>query len=105
MSRPSVVGILSFPPSLSSASAVHAGGSHLTVDALEILFQGRDLGAQPIEEVGVVGPHDAGRILEHDARVYAKLGDRQVITSIGPNEPVLEWKITGPGQRATLSLT
>jgi pilus assembly protein CpaB len=33
----------------------------------------------------------------------AKFGDRQVITSIEPNEPIFDWKITGPGQRATLS--
>jgi pilus assembly protein CpaB len=32
-------------------------------------------------------------------------GDRQVITAIEANEPVLGWKITGPGQRATLSAT
>jgi pilus assembly protein CpaB len=33
----------------------------------------------------------------------AKLGDRQVLTAIGANEPILAWKVTGPGQRATLS--
>ena len=33
----------------------------------------------------------------------AKLGDRQVLTAIGTNEPILDWKVTGPGQRATLS--
>jgi pilus assembly protein CpaB len=30
-------------------------------------------------------------------------GGRQVLTPIGVNEPILEWKVTGPGQRATLS--
>jgi pilus assembly protein CpaB len=30
-------------------------------------------------------------------------GMRQVLTAIEPNEPILDWKITGPGQRATLS--
>lgn len=30
-------------------------------------------------------------------------GDRYVITALEANEPVLEWKVTGPGQRATLS--
>jgi pilus assembly protein CpaB len=35
----------------------------------------------------------------------AEKGDRQVITAIEANEPVLGWKITGPGQRATLSAT
>jgi pilus assembly protein CpaB len=32
-----------------------------------------------------------------------KLGDRQVLTAIAANEPILGWKVTGPGQRATLS--
>lgn len=30
-------------------------------------------------------------------------GDRFVMSAIEPDEPVLGWKITGPGQRATLS--
>jgi pilus assembly protein CpaB len=44
-----------------------------------------------------------GAFKTREALFSAAEGDRQVITSIGPNEPVLEWKITGPGQRATLS--
>jgi len=32
-----------------------------------------------------------------------KEGRRVVLTAIGPNEPVLAWKISGPGARATLS--
>jgi len=32
-----------------------------------------------------------------------KEGERFVITAVEANEPVLGWKITGPGQRATLS--
>src|SRR5687767_5151037 len=32
-----------------------------------------------------------------------KDGDRFVLTAMEANEPVLGWKITGPGQRATLS--
>jgi pilus assembly protein CpaB len=35
--------------------------------------------------------------------VLAGEGQRQVLTPIGVNEPVLSSKITGPGQRATLS--
>jgi len=34
-----------------------------------------------------------------------KGGDRYVVTAIEANEPVLGWKITGSGQRATLSAT
>lgn len=30
-------------------------------------------------------------------------GDRQVLSPMEPNEPVLSWKVTGPGQRASLS--
>ncbi|WP_395010456.1 Flp pilus assembly protein CpaB [Devosia sp.] len=45
----------------------------------------------------------SGAFRTRAALLDAKEGDRQVITAIGPNEPVLEWKITGPGQRATLS--
>ena len=45
----------------------------------------------------------AGAFKTREALLSAKDGDRQVITAIGPNEPILEWKITGPGQRATLS--
>ena len=44
-----------------------------------------------------------GAFRTREALLNSKEGARQVITSIGPNEPVLEWKITGPGQRATLS--
>lgn len=33
----------------------------------------------------------------------AKKGDRQVLSAMGVNEPVLKWKVTGPGQRASLS--
>lgn len=37
------------------------------------------------------------------AEVLAGEGSRQVLTAISANEPVLASKITGPGQRATLS--
>jgi pilus assembly protein CpaB len=32
-----------------------------------------------------------------------KDGDRQVLSPMAANEPILDWKVTGPGQRATLS--
>ena len=38
-----------------------------------------------------------------DELLAAKEGGRQALQSIGVNEPVLSTKITGPGQRATLS--
>jgi pilus assembly protein CpaB len=44
-----------------------------------------------------------GAFKTRQALLNSAEGDRQVITSIEPNEPVLDWKITGPGQRATLS--
>lgn len=37
--------------------------------------------------------------------LQSKLGDRQVLAPMGVNEPILDWKVTGPGQRATLSAT
>lgn len=45
----------------------------------------------------------AGAFRTREALLNAEEGDRQVITSIEPNEPIFDWKITGPGQRATLS--
>lgn len=44
-----------------------------------------------------------GAFRTREALLDAELGDRQVITSIEPNEPIFDWKVTGPGQRATLS--
>jgi pilus assembly protein CpaB len=44
-----------------------------------------------------------GAFRTRQALLDAAQGDRQVITSIEPNEPILDWKVTGPGQRATLS--
>jgi pilus assembly protein CpaB len=41
----------------------------------------------------------------HTRADVVKGGDRYVVTAIEANEPVLAWKITGPGQRATLSAT
>ena len=38
------------------------------------------------------------------AEVLAGNGKRVVLSAIEPNEPVLQPKITGPGQRSTLSL-
>jgi pilus assembly protein CpaB len=49
------------------------------------------------------GALPAGAFHTRAALLDAKLGDRQVLTAIGANEPIMDWKITGPGQRATLS--
>jgi pilus assembly protein CpaB len=63
---------------------------------------GNELTAQALREVG--WPDDA---LPNGA--FAKIADlisegkRVVLTPIEPNEPILASKITGPGQRATLS--
>lgn len=35
--------------------------------------------------------------------IESEEGDRQVLTSIEANEPILNWKITGAGERASLS--
>jgi pilus assembly protein CpaB len=49
------------------------------------------------------GALPVGAFHTRTALLDAKLGDRQVLTAIGANEPIMDWKITGPGQRATLS--
>lgn len=47
----------------------------------------------------------AGSFHDKAALLDSEVGDRQVLTPFEPNEPILNWKITGPGQRATLSAT
>ena len=44
-----------------------------------------------------------GAFKTRQALLNSTEGERQVITAVEPNEPILDWKITGPGQRATLS--
>ena len=45
----------------------------------------------------------AGRRLRQDRRRARRAAAASCSTAIEPNEPVLALKITGPGQRATLS--
>lgn len=47
----------------------------------------------------------AGSFRNKAELLESEIGDRQVLTPFEPNEPILNWKITGPGQRATLSAT
>jgi pilus assembly protein CpaB len=47
----------------------------------------------------------AGSFTVRGDLLNTKDGDRQVLSAIGINEPIIDWKITGPGQRATLSAT
>jgi pilus assembly protein CpaB len=47
----------------------------------------------------------AGSFAVRGELLDTKDGDRQVLSAIGANEPIIDWKITGPGQRATLSAT
>ncbi|NRG18516.1 Flp pilus assembly protein CpaB [Rhizobiales bacterium] len=47
------------------------------------------------------GVTPSGAFTDEDALLAD--GERYVITAIEANEPILEWKITGAGQRATLS--
>src|SRR5687768_5383122 len=47
----------------------------------------------------------AGSFAVRAALLDTKEGERQVLSAIGANEPIIDWKITGPGQRATLSAT
>ncbi|MCP8883583.1 Flp pilus assembly protein CpaB [Devosia sp. XJ19-1] len=45
----------------------------------------------------------AGSFRSRTELTEAEEGERQVLTAIEANEPILNWKITGAGQRATLS--
>lgn len=49
------------------------------------------------------GALPAGAFHHTSDLLNTKLGDRQVLAAMSANEPILDWKITGPGQRATLS--
>ena len=56
--------------------------------------------SRPREAAGAL---PAGAFHHTSDLLNTKLGDRQVLAAMSANEPILDWKITGPGQRATLS--
>ena len=89
-------------------SAAAAGGNVVAEDSVVVasvpLSFGDRLTLDNLREIPwPAASLPAGAFKTREALLSAKDGDRQAITSIGPNEPILDWKITGPGQRATLS--
>ncbi|HTJ57245.1 MAG TPA: Flp pilus assembly protein CpaB [Devosiaceae bacterium] len=49
------------------------------------------------------GAIPTGSFTTRDQLLGDKKDERQVLTAISSNEPILNWKVTGAGQRATLS--
>lgn len=73
----------------------------IVVASLPLRF-GDKLQADNLREIAwPLGNAPAGAFTTREAML--KDGDRYVLTALEANEPVLAWKITGPGQRATLS--
>ena len=63
---------------------------------------GAELGTSSLREIAWPQRCRAGRRIRKDFRSVSN-GRRVVLTAIEANEPILSSKITGPGQRATLS--
>src|SRR5262245_32098436 len=80
-----------------------APGMSTIVVAAKALRYGMELSDTDLKEV----PWQVNAIPEGTFRTKAELlngkDKRSVLSSIEANEPVLQWKITGPGQRASLS--
>jgi pilus assembly protein CpaB len=80
-----------------------AAGMSTIVVATRALGYGMELTDTDLEEV----PWQTNAIPKGTFRTKAQLlggkERRAVLSSIEANEPILEWKITGPGQRASLS--
>jgi pilus assembly protein CpaB len=80
----------------------HAVSTQTIVVAKEPLRYGMELTAAALKEVAWAGDAvPAGAF--HKVADALKGGRRIVLAAIEPNEPVLALKVTGPGQRATLS--
>jgi pilus assembly protein CpaB len=80
-----------------------APGMSTIVVATRALRYGMELSGTDLKEV----PWQVNAIPQGTFRSKAELlqgkDRRSVLSSIEANEPILEWKITGPGQRASLS--
>jgi pilus assembly protein CpaB len=80
-----------------------APGMTTVVVATRPLRYGMELADTDLQEV----PWQANAVPKGTFRTKAELlggkDKRSILSSIETNEPILEWKITGPGQRASLS--
>lgn len=75
----------------------------IVVAAVSLRFGDR-LTAENLREIPwTAGDRPAGSFKFREELLGSENNSRQVLTAIASNEPILEWKITGPGQRATLS--
>lgn len=85
-----------------SPAVATAAPATLVVAAQPLRF-GDHLTADNLKEIpwssGNIPP---GAFASRD-EVFKEEGDRYVLTALEANEPVLGWRITGPGQRASLS--
>lgn len=65
---------------------------------------GDRLTAENLREIPwTAGDRPAGSFKTREDLLGSDEKGREVLTAMSVNEPILEWKITGPGQRATLS--
>ncbi len=86
---------------ISSVEATATPTATVVVAALPLRF-GSQLQSDNLKEIPwPSGNVPAGAFSTTEEMLEA--GERYVITAIETNEPILGWKITGPGQRATLS--
>jgi pilus assembly protein CpaB len=75
----------------------------IVVAAVPLKF-GETLTAEKLREIPwPVGARPTGAFRSAIELLDSKEGERQALQAIGANEPILASKITGPGQRATLS--
>jgi pilus assembly protein CpaB len=88
----------------SLVSGANAKGETFIVVASKALRFGDQLSKDNLREVPWnANAIPAGAFTSRDKLLNSDKGARQVLTPIEVNEPVLNTKITGPGQRATLS--
>jgi pilus assembly protein CpaB len=91
------------PPEAAVANATAHAEDMVVVAAAPLKFGDR-LTIESLREIPwTAGSLPAGAFHTRTELLDPKLGDRQVLMAIGANEPILGWKVTGPGQRATLS--
>jgi pilus assembly protein CpaB len=86
-----------------AATSADAPHDTIVVAAVPLKF-GDVLSSDKLREIAwPAGALPIGAFKTTDELLDAEKGNRQALQAIGANEPVLATKITGPGQRATLS--
>ena len=90
------------PRAAAIGPGTHAENS-IVVAAVPLKFGDRLTADNTREIAWTASAVPAGSFTTRDELLDPKKGDRQALTAISLNEPILNWKVTGPGQRATLS--